>query len=74
MRVAAVVGIGCFLLGAAVVHILEISTNRQPSTRERGSNSLHRHLDSADRLYVPLPPTSVFSDRLEKRSPFGGDR
>jgi hypothetical protein len=50
------------------------STNWQPSPGERGRNSLYRHLASADRLCLTLPPTSIFSDRLEKRSPFGDDR
>jgi len=74
MRVAAVVGIGCFLLGAAVVHILEIlrTGNLAP-----GNAGVILYTD----ILVPLigftflylqhrySPTGS-----KKRSPFGGDR
>jgi hypothetical protein len=50
MRVAAVVGPACFLLGAAGGHILEILRTGNLAPGKRGHDPLHRHRASADRV------------------------
>jgi hypothetical protein len=74
MRMAAVVGTGCFLLGAAGGHILEILRTGNLATGKRGYNSLHGHPASVDRLCFTLARTSIFGSQAGKGKFVGCDR